>query len=317
MTWRAPEVTFATDQERDTAMKIAVYAAASAAVLAAIAAAQPAAAQEAEIRNAVARVIVIPEDRADIGVEITQGSADLPQLTIERRGDKVRIDGGLGRRRSMLQFSNDSIRECNNGRADARQPGEGATVELAGKGRIRLEDAPLIVLRTPREVDVSSGSGVYGSIGRGARSVDLGAGGCGNWTVANVDGRLEIGVGGSGTVRAGTSRSLEASVGGSGSIFAGATGDLEANVGGSGNIVVANVNGPVDVSIGGSGDVSIRGGRASNLDVAVAGSGNVRFDGTAGSVDASIAGSGDIRIADATGPVSRSIVGSGEVRIGR
>ena len=124
-------------------MKIAVYAAASAAVLAAFAAAQPAAAQEAEIRNAVARVIVIPEDRADIAVEITRGSADLPQLTVERRGSKVRIDGGLGRRRSMLQFNSDSIRECNDGRADARQPGAGATVEVRSKGRIRLEDAPL------------------------------------------------------------------------------------------------------------------------------------------------------------------------------
>ena len=298
-------------------MKIAVYAAASAAVLAAFAAAQPAAAQDAEIRNAVARVIVIPEDRADIAVEITPGSADLPQLTVERRGDKVRIDGGLGRRRSVMQFSSDSIRECNNGPADARQPGEGATVELRGKGRIRLEDAPLVVLRTPRDVDVSAGSGVYGAVGRGARSVDLGAGGCGNWTVANVDGRLEVAVGGSGTVRAGTSRTLEASVGGSGSILAGATGGLEANIGGSGNIVVASVNGPTEVSIGGSGDVLIRGGRASTLEVAVAGSGNVRFDGTASSLEASIAGSGDVRVAEVTGPVSRSIVGSGEVRVGR
>lgn len=298
-------------------MKIAVYAAASAAVLAAFAAAQPAAAQEAEIRNAVARVIVIPEDRADIAVEITRGSADLPQLTVERRGSKVRIDGGLGRRRSMLQFNSDSIRECNDGRADARQPGAGATVEVRSKGRIRLEDAPLIVLRTPRDVDVSSESGVYGAVGRGARSVELGAGGCGNWTVANVDGRLEIGVGGSGTVRAGTSRSLEASVGGSGSIFAGGTGDLEASIGGSGSIVVAGVNGPAEVSIGGSGDVTVRGARATTLEVAVAGSGNVRFDGVAASLEASIAGSGDVRVAEVTGAVSRSIVGSGEVRIGR
>ena len=298
-------------------MKIAVYAAASAAVLAAFAAAQPAAAQEAEIRNAVARVIVIPEDRADIAVEITRGSADLPQLTVERRGSKVRIDGGLGRRRSMRQFNSDSIRECNDGRADARQPGAGATVEVRSKGRIRLEDAPLIVLRTPRDVDVSSESGVYGAVGRGARSVELGAGGCGNWTVANVDGRLEIGVGGSGTVRAGTSRSLEASVGGSGSIFAGGTGDLEASIGGSGSIVVAGVNGPAEVSIGGSGDVTVRGGRATTLEVAVAGSGNVRFDGVAASLEASIAGSGDVRVAEVTGAVSRSIVGSGEVRIGR
>lgn len=298
-------------------MKIAVYAAASAAVLTALAAAQPAAAQEAEIRNAVARVVVIPEDRADIAVEITPGAADLPQLTVERRGDKVRIDGGLGRRRSMLQFSSDSIRECNNGPADARQPGEGATVVLAGKGRIRLEDAPLVVLRTPRDVDVNAGSGVYGAVGRGARSVELGSGGCGNWTVANVEGRLDISLGGSGTVRAGTSHTLDASVGGSGSVFTGPTGGLEASIGGSGSIAVASIDGPVDVAIGGSGDITIRGGRATSMDVAVAGSGNVRFDGIAASLDASIAGSGDVRVREVTGVVSRSIVGSGEVRVGR
>ncbi|MET4683057.1 GIN domain-containing protein [Brevundimonas faecalis] len=298
-------------------MKIAVYAAASAAVLVALAAAQPASAQDAEIRHAVARVIVIPEDRADIGVEITQGSANLPQLRVERRGSKVMIDGGLGRRRNLNPFSDSGIRNCNNGPADARQPGDGATIEVRSVGRIRLEDAPLIVLRTPRDVDVNAGDGVFGSVGRGARSVELGAGGCGGWTVANVDGRLEINVGGSGSVRAGTSRSLEANVGGSGSIIAGATGALDAGIGGSGDIVVARADGAVDIAIGGSGSVRVRGGSATSLEVAIGGSGDVRFDGTAASLDASIAGSGDVRVREVTGPVSRAIVGSGEVLIGR
>ena len=64
-------------------------------------------------------------------------------------------------------------------------------------------------------------------------------------------------------------------------------------------------------------DVRLDGAGADMTDVAVAGSGNVRFDGTANSLEASIAGSGDVRITEVTGPVSRSIVGSGEVRIGR
>ena len=63
-------------------------------------------------------------------------------------------------------------------------------------------------------------------MGRGARSVELDSGGCGGWTIANVDGDLELGVGGSGSIRAGTSRTLDASVGGSGSVSAGGTGDL-------------------------------------------------------------------------------------------
>ncbi|WP_312219360.1 GIN domain-containing protein [Brevundimonas sp.] len=298
-------------------MKPAAIAAAMGSALAASAVlAAPALADEVTIRNAVARVIVIPEDRADVGVEITPGSAGLPELRLERRGGQVRIDGGLGRGRGM-SFGGGQIGSCNSGPADARQPGDGATVEVRGKGRIRMEDAPLIVLRTPRDVDVNGGGAVFGAVGRGARSVDLGTGGCGSWTVANVDGDVELSVGGSGSIRAGTSRNLEAAVGGSGSIYAGATGALEANVGGSGSIDVARVDGETEIAIGGSGGVKVRGGSASSLKVSIGGSGDVRFDGTAGDVSAAIAGSGDVRVAEATGRVSRSIVGSGDLRIGR
>lgn len=298
-------------------MKPAAIAVAMGSALAASAVlAAPALADDVTIRNAVARVIVIPEDRSDVGVEITQGAAGLPELRVERRGGQVRIDGGLGRGRGM-GFGGGQIGSCNSGPADARQPGQGATVEVRGKGRIRMEDAPLIVLRTPRDVDVSGGGAVFGAIGRGARSVELGNGGCGAWTVANVDGDMDLSVGGSGSIRAGTSRSLDAAVGGSGSIVAGATGKLDANVGGSGGVDVAAVNGETDIAIGGSGDVRVRGGRAPSLKVSIGGSGNVRFGGAAGDVSVAIAGSGDVQVAEVTGAVSRSIVGSGDLRIGR
>ncbi len=298
-------------------MKPVTIAAAMGSALAASAfLAAPALAEEVTIRDAVARVIVIPEDRADVGVEITQGSAGLPELRLERRGSQVRIDGGLGRNRGF-NFNVGKIGSCNSGRAGGRQPGQGATVEVRGKGRIRMEDAPLIVLRTPRDVDVDAGGAVFGSIGRGARSVDLGSRGCGSWTVANVDGDLALGVKGSGDIRAGTSRALEIGVSGSGSVIAGATGRLDASIGGSGGIDVARVEGDTDIAIGGSGDVRVRSGRAPSLDVSIGGSGDVSFGGTAGDVSVAIAGSGDVRIAEATGAVSRSIAGSGDLRIGR
>lgn len=298
-------------------MKPAVSAAAVLSVLAASAVlAAPAMAQDVEIRNAVARVIVIPEDRTDVAVEITPGTSGLPQLQIDRRGGKVRIDGGLGRARSF-GLSNDEIRNCRGGAAEARQPGEGASAQVRRIGWVRLEDAPLIVLRTPRDVDVKGSGAVFGAVGRGARSVDLGNAGCGAWTVANVEGSVDLAVGGSGSIRAGSSQTLAASVGGSGSIFAGATGTLAANVGGSGAIDVARVDGDAKVAIGGSGGVRVRGGRAPRLAVSIGGSGDVRFDGTAGDVSVSIAGSGDVRVAEATGRVSRSVVGSGNLQIGR
>lgn len=299
-------------------MKIAIASTVSLAALLALGA-SPAFAKpgpEVEIDNAVARVVVIIEDRADIGVEIQQGSSTLPALRIQRRGDDVRIDGGLGRRTAGVR-TGDRIRNCNSGSNRGGRPGEGATVEVSGLGRINLADAPMIVIRAPRHVNIDAGSAVYGSIGRGAASVSLGSGGCGDWDVANTDGPVEVSLGGSGAVRMGTSRTLDAALGGSGALSAGATGTLELAMGGSGEAAVASVNGDVDIAIGGSGEVSIRGGRAPNLSIAIGGSGDIDFGGTAGDVDVSIAGSGDVRLAAVTGEVSRSVIGSGDIRIGR
>lgn len=279
-----------------------------------IAWAAPASAAEVKIRNAVAQVIVIVEDRQDVAVEVRQGRSRLPAVQVRRNGRDVEIDGGLPR--SRMWGGGSAIRNCNTG-GDPGQPARGATVEVRDLGVVRVEDAPTIILRTPRDVDLSAGGAVFGSIGRNARSVDLSNGGCGGWNVANVDGPLELALGGSGSIRAGTSRSLEANVGGSGSIWAGATGNLEANVGGSGAITVASARGDGDIAIGGSGDVTIREGQMNRLSVAIGGSGNVRYGGATRDLSVSIAGSGDVRVGAATGSVSRTVVGSGTVIIGR
>ena len=56
----------------------AIAAAIGSALTASAVLAAPALADEVTIRNAVARVIVIPEDRADVGVEITKVLDALP-----------------------------------------------------------------------------------------------------------------------------------------------------------------------------------------------------------------------------------------------
>lgn len=289
---------------------------ASAVVFAAAAMAAPAFAKEpeVEIRHAVARVAVIVEDRTDIAVEIEQGTSGLPAPRVTRDGANVRIDGGLGRRGFMNR--GDGIRNCNSGSGNQATPGEGATVEVRNVGRVSLSDAPLIVIRTPRAVNVDASGAVFGSVGRGATSIDLGNGGCGYWNVANADGPVSLSIGGSGDMRAGTSTALDISIGGSGSVTAGATGALEVAIGGSGDVLVARVDGRTDVSIGGSGDVDIRAGTAPDLSISIAGSGDVNFGGVAGDVDVSLVGGGDVNVARATGSVSRSIMGGGDVRIG-
>ena len=296
-------------------MKLAIVTAVSAVALAAVAG--PALAKEpsVEIRYAVARVAVVVEDRTDVAVEVEQGSSRLPQIEVTRVGDEIRVNGGLRRRGAMFGNNNDGVRSCNNGAAGGRA-GEGAHVEVRDLGRINLSDAPLIVIRTPRDVEVNASGAIFGSVGRGARSLDLGHGGCGRWDVANVEGPVSLSIGGSGDIRAGTSASLEVAIGGSGSVTAGATRDLDVSIGGSGDVIVSRLEGPMDVAIGGSGDVDVRAGTSPKVDVSIAGSGDVNFGGTAVDVDISIVGGGDVSIARATGSVSRSIMGGGDIRIG-
>ncbi|GAA0639333.1 GIN domain-containing protein [Brevundimonas lenta] len=293
-------------------MKLAIASAVSAVALAAVAGPALAKGPEVEIRYAVARVAVIVEDRTDVAVEVEQGNSRLPQITVTREGNEVRINGGL--RRGSVFGGNDGIRSCHNGSGE--RAGEGAWAEVRDIGRVNLADAPLIVIRTPRDVNVNAQGAVFGSVGRGATSVDLGNGGCGAWDIANVEGPLSLSIGGSGDMRAGTSSSLEVAIGGSGSVTAGATRGLDVAIGGSGDVVVARIDGPLDISIGGSGDVNVRDGTSPTVDVSIAGSGDVQFGGVAGDVDVSIVGGGDVNIARATGSVSRSIMGGGDVRIG-
>jgi hypothetical protein len=289
-----------------------------ASVIAATAVAGPAFAKagpEVEIRHAVARVAVVVEDRADIAVEVEQGASGLPAVQVTRDGANVRIDGGLGGRRGLFGRG-DGLRNCRSGPENARTPGEGASVEVRSLGRINLTDAPLIVIRTPRNVDVDASGAVFGSVGRGSASIELGNSGCGDWNVANSDGRVSLSVAGSGDIRAGTSSALEASISGAGSITAGATRGLDVSVSGAGDVVVARVDGPTEISLAGAGDVTVRGGTAPTLSINVAGVGDVDFDGVAGDVDVSLAGVGDVNIARATGSVSRSVAGLGDIHIG-
>jgi hypothetical protein len=294
-------------------MKIVALTTATVAALAAtLTAALPATAQsgtEVRIRRAAARVVVIVEPRADTAVEIEPGSGGLPRPTVTRVGDEVRIDGELGRR---------AFRNCRSGPGDARQPGEGASVEIRDRGRIALSAAPLIVIRTPPTVDISTeDSVVFGAIGRGASSIELGSGGCGDWVVANTEGRMDLSIGGSGNIRAGTSASLEAAIGGSGSVTAGATGDLEASIGGSGTVIVTAATGRVDAAIGGSGDIRVNGGTPQAIDAAIGGSGDIFIEGDAGPVEVAIAGSGNITVTGTVASLDASLVGGGDVRVGR
>lgn len=270
------------------------------ATLAATSAAGAAQAASVEIKDAVARVVVVPEDRRDIKVEIVRPNSRAP-LTVRTLGDRTIIDGDLdGRHR---------IRNC-------RSSGESSRVDVRGIGSIGWDEMPQVVIHTPRDVHIDTDGAVFGSVGRSA-SLDLGNAGCGDWTIANVEGAAKVSQAGSGDTRMGSAGALKVSVAGSGDVAAAdVRGGLDINIAGSGSAAIRSIAGPLDVSIAGSGDVVIQGGRATSMKVSVAGSGDVDFRGSADSLRARIAGSGDVRAREVKGDVSKMILGSGSVRVG-
>lgn len=251
-----------------------------------------------EIKDAVARVTVIPEDRSDVRVEIVAPNARLP-LEVRTLGDRTIVDGDLDRK----------IRNC-------RGSGETQSVDVRGVGDIAWREMPQVVVRTPRDVRIQAGGAVFGSVGRSV-SVNLSNAGCGDWTVANVERELKIRQAGSGDTRTGSAGSAVIRVAGSGDVAtADIRGGLDVNIAGSGNVAVRSISGPLEVAIAGSGDVTVAAGRATAMTVSVAGSGDVDFRGQAESVKAKIAGSGDVRVREVKGEVSKTIMGSGAVTVG-
>ena len=251
-----------------------------------------------EIDDAVARITVIPEARSDIKVEVVRAHPQLP-LAIRSLGGKTIIDGDLDRR----------IRNCSG-------DGTGASVEVRGVGRVAYADMPHVVIRTPREVDLSADGAVFGEVGR-STSLKFGNAGCGDWTVANVDGAMQISQAGSGDSRTGSAGEAKIRIAGSGNVAtAEVRGGADVNIAGSGDVAMVSIGGPLSVSIAGSGDVSVAGGAATEVSVSIAGSGDVDFRGSAQTLKARVMGSGDVRAREVKGEVTRTIMGSGAVTIG-
>lgn len=277
-------------------MRLPVIVAGFGSLLAASAA--QAASPGVEIKDAVARVTVIPEARSDVKVEFLSTNPRLP-LQVRIQHGKVIVDGAMERK----------IRGCDGS-------GTSLLVTVAGIGQVRYADMPQVVIRTPKDAKVEAGGAVFGVIGK-STSLELSNAGCGDWTVADVNGRLKLNLAGSGDTWTGRAGEAHVRVAGSGDVKTKAiAGGLQVDMAGSGDVWTASIAGPLDVKIAGSGDVRVAGGKAEAMTVSVAGSGGVDFAGTAQSLKARIAGSGDVKVKAVTGAVSKAIVGSGEVRVG-
>ena len=256
------------------------------------------AAPELTVRNAVAILKVIPEDRADIAIEIANPGM-LTTPTVRLDGSELVIDGGISTRR---------IQNC------GRTPTE-FSAEVRGIGVVGPTQAPVITARVPKNVKLTTSGAVSASVGPAA-AAELELSGCGDVSVGDVAGVLKVDTSGSGDVTTGAAQSAEISSAGSGDSIVGVVaGKVEISLAGSGSATVASGGGPLDVSIAGSGDVSVNGGAMQNADISIAGSGGVTIGGSVQTLEVSIAGSGDVDVKGAAQSVDASIMGSGDVTV--
>jgi hypothetical protein len=243
---------------------------------------------------------IIPEARTDIAVSMPRRLADFP-VRLSRSGETTIIDGGLDRR----------VHGC------SRPPGGPLAVRIRDRGMVAMADLPKVVARVPLDARITISDGVSGVVGR-SRSLEFENRGCGDWTVANVGGRLRFDQLGSGAARIGAVAEATLNLDGAGSIRLRAVGGpLTAVSSGRGTIFVGRASGPVVARVAGSGAIDIATGTAPKLNASVAGSGDIRFGGVAGEVTASVAGPGAINIARARGSVSRRVFGAGRIVAGR
>ena len=123
------------------------------------------------VDHAAARVIVVPENRADISVTINQGRAGLHPLEIRHDGGVIVVDGGLGHAGWSW---GPKVWGISGGWDGVNCRGSGDHVRVAVQGKeVALADLPIVTIRTPMNVHVGGSGAIFGEVGPSA-SVDLG-----------------------------------------------------------------------------------------------------------------------------------------------
>jgi hypothetical protein len=287
------------------------------------------------IRDAAVSIVVEPENRSDIAVDVYRPNPHLPLEVRREGGGDIVIDGHLPRFWTT----------CHGAGADLH-------VLVFGRGDYGLAQMPQVLVHAPLDTVIESGGTVHGAVAR-SRSLTLEASGCGDWTVANVAGQLNTGLSGVGDVRTGSSRAAEVALSGTGHLSVGdvqtqlvahlsgagslttrsagaadlsisgsgglstgpIAGPLSVRISGAGSLKTASVSGPVVADVSGVGSVQIAGGHAPTLSAQVSGTGHVDFRGVADSLDAGVSGVGSVSVARVTGAVSQHVSGIGSVHI--
>lgn len=217
-----------------------------------------------------------------------------------------------------------------------------------------LEDYPSLNITAPDDVHLVVRNSVIFGEASDIGSADLELSSCGDLTIGNIDGPVDldirgsadftggntgpaiISVRGSGDVELGDVKSAEIDLSGSGDIELGGvkgplildtrgSGDFEAGTvkgdlvyegRGSSDFQVDSVFGKIAIDVSGSSDVSINDGDIADIFISASGSSDVDFGGSAVTADLIASGSSDININDVSGKTNISRSGSADIRVG-
>jgi len=219
------------------------------------------------IVGAAARVMVIPEARADVAVQIAPGRAKLPPLKLRRQGGGQVVEGGVSYTGGGFRmFGGDG---CDADKGQIRYKGQ--TIPVA--------DLPVVTVRMPAQADVAAEGMIFGQAGPSQR-LTLASKGCGTWRVGPSAGDLTIDNGGAADVQA-----------------AGVKGALTIKIDGPGDVAVASGWAAVlTVRSKGPGDISYR-GETGRADIQLDGKGDVILGKVFGYLNARVPGSGNFKYA--------------------
>jgi hypothetical protein len=293
------------------------------------------------ITRTAAIISVVPEDRADIAVTITPGSAKAPLPKLVAGGDQLRIEGGV---------KGGWAQSCRRG-----DKPESLRLRYGAGPALRAQDLAQITVRTPRTLALNIANDAFTEIAPSAGG-EVRTAGCGRTSLGVAGGRLILRLDGSGDIVAAGAQTASLTLDGSGDVEIGAvkgalqarldgSGDIKVNtvagaadlalngsgdiklvsaqaglnalLNGSGDIVVERAQGDVRLQLDGSGDVGVKAGEATQLAIVARGSGDVRFDGTAAKVSVTANGASTVVVGKAIGPVNVNKADSATVEIGR
>ena len=209
-----------------------------------------------KVENAAARMVVVPEARADVRVDVQAGDTRLPMPVVRREGDQLIVEGGLQGRIGSCGTVGVDMRVFHGGRGEPNPRVQ--RVFVRGIGPLTLDRLPVITAHVPMRASISAGDAVFGRIGRTER-LALANSGCGDWTVDDVQGDFSLAGAGSGDVQAGRIGTLHEAFSGSGDLIAGDIGgDMDLAVHGSSDTKVGRVGGRLRIDLAGSGDLHAR-----------------------------------------------------------